>query len=317
MDGIVIVTSPQDLVSMIVAKAVKMAEMMNIPIIGIVENMSYAECPDCGNKISIFGESRLEEVAKEYNLRILGRLPVDPRLAKSCDKGAIELYDGNWLDNATEIINLYEPIYDSVKITVNGVCISPSYPDKKNNGLLDIGEYENENVDITVTLLKDISAKSFGVFGIDIDKLKNVSNDIKTAEPNLNGNEITVMCSGSKNEYLYLAVPWDSGLTAYLNGSKTRLYKVNDSFCAIKLQDGKNSIRIKFRPEGLTISIIFMTIGILLAFLIFSHTKIAENKRAGKVSFMLCKIGLFSVILLIYIIPVIVYCSGLIIRLGV
>ena len=125
------------------------------------------------------------------------------------------------------------------------------------------------------------------------------------------------MCSGSKNEYLYLAVPWDSGLTAYLSGSKTRLYKVNDSFCAIKLQDGKNSIRIKFRPEGLTISIIFMTIGILLAFLIFSHTKIAENKRAGKVSFMLCKIGLFSVILLIYIIPVIVYCSGLIIRLGV
>ena len=104
VDGIVIVTSPQDLVSMIVAKAVKMAEMMNIPIIGIVENMSYAECPDCGNKISIFGESRLEEVAKEYNLRILGRLPVDPRLAKSCDKGAIELYDGNWLDNATEII---------------------------------------------------------------------------------------------------------------------------------------------------------------------------------------------------------------------
>lgn len=73
VDGIVIVTSPQDLVSMIVAKAVKMAEMMNIPIIGIVENMSYAECPDCGNKISIFGESRLEEVAKEYNLRILGK----------------------------------------------------------------------------------------------------------------------------------------------------------------------------------------------------------------------------------------------------
>lgn len=108
VDGIVIVTSPQDLVSMIVAKAVKMAEMMNIPIIGIVENMSYAECPDCGKKISIFGESRLEEVAKEYNLRILGRLPVDTRLAKSCDKGAIELYDGNWLDNATEIIENYK-----------------------------------------------------------------------------------------------------------------------------------------------------------------------------------------------------------------
>lgn len=104
VDGIIIVTSPQDLVSMIVAKAVKMAEMMNIPIIGIVENMSYAECPDCGKKINIFGESKLEEVAEEYNLRILGRLPIDTRLAKACDKGAIELYDGNWLDNATEII---------------------------------------------------------------------------------------------------------------------------------------------------------------------------------------------------------------------
>ena len=104
VDGIVVVTSPQDLVSMIVGKAVKMAEMMNIPIIGLVENMSYAVCPDCGKKINVFGESKLESVAKEYNLEILGRLPMDINLAAACDKGAIELYNGDWLDAASEKI---------------------------------------------------------------------------------------------------------------------------------------------------------------------------------------------------------------------
>ena len=104
VDGIVIVTSPQELVSMIVGKAVKMANLMNIPILGIVENMSYVECPDCGKKINIFGESKLDEVAKEYGLEILGRMPVNPKLAAACDKGAIELYTGDWLDNAADKI---------------------------------------------------------------------------------------------------------------------------------------------------------------------------------------------------------------------
>ena len=90
VSGIVIVTSPQDLVSMIVAKAVNMAEKMNVPILGIVENMSYVECPDCGKKIEVFGQSKLEEVASRYGLPILGRLPIDPRLAAACDAGSIE-----------------------------------------------------------------------------------------------------------------------------------------------------------------------------------------------------------------------------------
>ena len=108
VDGIIVVTSPQELVSMIVGKAVKMAEMMDIPIIGIVENMSYAQCPDCGKKINIFGESKLDKVAEEYNLKVLGRLPIDPKLAAACDKGAIELYSGNWLDEASDIIESVE-----------------------------------------------------------------------------------------------------------------------------------------------------------------------------------------------------------------
>lgn len=107
LDGIIIVTTPQELVSMIVEKAVKMANMMNIPILGVVENMSYAICPDCDKKINIFGESHLDDVAKQYNLEILARLPMDPQLAKNVDQGVIELFEGDWLDGAIDkIINL-------------------------------------------------------------------------------------------------------------------------------------------------------------------------------------------------------------------
>lgn len=89
---------------MIVEKAVKMAKLMNIPILGIVENMSYAECPDCGKKIHIFGESKLDEVAAQYDLPVLGRIPMNPKLAGACDKGMVELFEGNWLDAAVEAV---------------------------------------------------------------------------------------------------------------------------------------------------------------------------------------------------------------------
>ena len=104
VDGIIIVTSPQDLVSMIVTKAVNMAKMMDVPILGLVENMSYFQCPGCGEKYKIFGDSHLEDVANANGLKILGRLPVDPKLAAACDKGVIELFDGDWLDQAADEI---------------------------------------------------------------------------------------------------------------------------------------------------------------------------------------------------------------------
>jgi len=106
VDGIIIVTSLQELVSMIVSKAVKMAEMMNIPIIGVVENMSYFKCPDNDNDndndkdkdYKIFGDSHIEEIAEKHNLKVLAKLPIDPKISAACDKGMIELYDGTWLD---------------------------------------------------------------------------------------------------------------------------------------------------------------------------------------------------------------------------
>ena len=104
VDGIIVVTTPQQLVSMIVEKAVNMAGMMNIPVLGIVENMSYVECPDCGKKIEIFGESHANETAEKFGLPVLGKLPFNPKLAAACDQGLIELFDGNWLDQALEEI---------------------------------------------------------------------------------------------------------------------------------------------------------------------------------------------------------------------
>ncbi len=104
LDGIVIMTSPQDLVSMIVSKAVNMAKAMDIPILGLVENMSYIECPDCKKPIHVFGESHIDEVAKEFNLDVLARLPIDPKLAALCDKGALELMENDYLETAADII---------------------------------------------------------------------------------------------------------------------------------------------------------------------------------------------------------------------
>ena len=98
VDGIIIVTSPQELVSMIVEKAVKMAQMMNIPIYGLVENMSYYVCPDCGKKHSIYGESHIEETAEKFGIKNIAKLPIDSNIAKHCDKGDIEGLDVSYLD---------------------------------------------------------------------------------------------------------------------------------------------------------------------------------------------------------------------------
>ena len=104
VDGIIVVTSPQELVSMIVGKAVKMANMMDIPVLGLVENMSYLECPDCHKKISVFGESRIEETAKFYGIDAFAKLPIDPKFANLSDNGLIEEFDGNYLNDIVEVI---------------------------------------------------------------------------------------------------------------------------------------------------------------------------------------------------------------------
>lgn len=104
LDGIIIVTSPQELVGMIVEKAVKMANLMDIPVLGIVENMSYAECPDCGKKIPVFGESHVDAAAEKYGIKTTAQIPINPKLAAACDAGMLELFDGDWLDGVVDML---------------------------------------------------------------------------------------------------------------------------------------------------------------------------------------------------------------------
>ncbi len=102
VDGIIIVASPQELVGMIVEKATKMAGLMNIPVLAFVENMSYFECPDCKKRHNIFGESHIDEIAAAHGVDTVSKIPINNKLAAACDAGAVELFDGNWLDNIAD-----------------------------------------------------------------------------------------------------------------------------------------------------------------------------------------------------------------------
>lgn len=102
VDGIIVVTSPQELVSMIVEKAVKMAKLMDVPVLGLVQNMAYFECPDCGSKHYIFGQNKAEDTAREFSIDTVCEIPMSSKLAAACDKGAVELFEGDWLDKAAD-----------------------------------------------------------------------------------------------------------------------------------------------------------------------------------------------------------------------
>ena len=105
VDAAVLVSTPQELVGMIVEKSIKMVDMLNIPVIGLVENMSYVQCPDCGKKIEVFGESHVDAIARQYGIPHTAALPIDRKLAASADKGMIELTNGNWLDEIANAID--------------------------------------------------------------------------------------------------------------------------------------------------------------------------------------------------------------------
>lgn len=104
IEGIIVVTSPQELVGMIVQKAVIMAQRLNVPVVGLVENMSYYTCPDCGKKHNIFGESHAEEIAKQYGIAHVAKIPIDPELAKLCDRGLIELHECDALSEIADTL---------------------------------------------------------------------------------------------------------------------------------------------------------------------------------------------------------------------
>lgn len=201
--------------------------------------------------------------------------------------------------------NISESYYESVKVYVNGNCITSSYPSQKNNGILKLGEFNNENVEIMIILTKDIAVKSFGVFGIETETLKNSTDKLQGCDFYSHGRFITANINAEHESYLYMSIPYDKGLTAYINGKKTTLYKVNDSFCAIRLLPGKNSIKLEFMPPGMILGIIMLIAGI--AIIILWKLKLSRISgirqilcRLSSLLYIICFAGTF---IFIYIIP--------------
>ncbi len=150
LDGIVIVTSPQDLVSLIVKKAYNMAKTMNIPILGIVENMSYLKCPDCGKEIKLFGDSKIDAVAQSLGLQVLGKMPIDPTVAELCDKGEVEKVDNDYLSEAVSYIEKNLGISKETKtmkiaIPTEGTNVSSHFGKCENFTIVDLENFTIKN----------------------------------------------------------------------------------------------------------------------------------------------------------------------------
>lgn len=199
-----------------------------------------------------------------------------------------------------------ESFYNSVKVYVNGNCITSEFPSQKNNGMLCLGEFENETAEIMLVMTHDVSVKSFGVFGIDTDSLKKNVSELGGCTLHTDKNVITAKCISSDNEtYLYLSVPYEKGLTGFINGKKTEIYRINDSFCAVKLESGTNKIKLKFIPPGMNAGIIMAVSGIVLALICKTGEvkKIFSLPAFGTISYKLCLICFYGVLAAVYIAP--------------
>ena len=199
-----------------------------------------------------------------------------------------------------------ESFYNSVKVYVNGNCITSEFPSQKNNGMLCLGEFENETAEIMLVMTHDVSVKSFGVFGIDTDSLKKNVSELGGCTLHTDKNVITAKCISSDNEtYLYLSVPYEKGLTGFINGKKTEIYRINDSFCAVKLESGTNKIKLKFIPPGMNAGIIMAVSGIVLALICKTGRvkKIFSSPAFGTISYNLCLICFYGVLAAVYIAP--------------
>lgn len=158
LDGIVIVTSPQDLVSLIVKKAYNMAKAMNIPILGIVENMSYLKCPDCGKEIKLFGESKIDSVAENLGIKVLGKMPIDPAVAELCDKGEVERINSEYLKGAVQYIektltlNREEKNMMKIAIATEGVNVSGHFGKCENFIIMEIENSDVKSKTVVSTL---------------------------------------------------------------------------------------------------------------------------------------------------------------------
>ena len=225
LDGIVVVTSPQDLVSLIVKKACNMARSMNIPILGIVENMSYLKCPDCGKEIKLFGESKIDAIAAKIGIKVLGKMPIDPKVAELCDNGEIEKMNSDYLMDAVEYIEKSltkngEEIHTmKIAIATEGTSVSSHFGKCENFTIVEI-----ENSAVKSKNILNTSGNQHGLLpgflASQNVKLVIAGGMGEGARQNLITNNIEII-SGVSGTI-------DEAITAYLNGNLIS----NDTGCS-------------------------------------------------------------------------------------
>lgn len=224
LDGIVIVTSPQDLVSMIVKKAYNMAKEMNIPILGIIENMSYLKCPDCGKEIKLFGDSKIDAVAEKLGLKVLGKMPIDPAVAELCDKGEVEKINNEYLADAVSYIEERLGTADDNKgikiaIPTEGTNVSSHFGKCEN---ITIVELENSNIKSKVCMSTEgnqhgLLPTFLAEHGVNIVIAGGMG---EGAKQNLVANNIEIIFGASGDI--------DQVISAYINGT----LKTTDAGCS-------------------------------------------------------------------------------------
>lgn len=205
---------------------------------------------------------------------------------------------------------LKELINDSFQITVNGRVIEQSYPNQSTNGLYQLGAFENETVTVEVELLKNITAKSFGVYGLDVAKLQSTVSSVPGVEMRVSRNCVTASCEAEQGDSLYVSLPYDKGYRAYVNGHEAAISRMNDDFMAIPLQSGENQITLAFVPDGFAAGMGLCAVGILLLVLVlwrlrsgkYRLPRIAESALSA-----LFGVLAGGVFIMVYIFPVIVY----------
>jgi uncharacterized membrane protein YfhO len=207
--------------------------------------------------------------------------------------------------------SLVEHINSSFNIMVNGVLVQDDYPNQSNNGLVNLGTFTDQTVQIQVEVLKDVTARSFGVAGLNIDTLKNAVNQTTTANLKQVGNGITGTAEAKSNkDYLLLPLTYDKGYTAIVNNKKAEVYRVFDSMLAVKLEKGNNTVSVSYCPPGLRAGAVLSAGGILLLVLVLIffkkglYQKIKFLETPAMVAFALLAVGVLAAI---YIFPVVVY----------
>ena len=244
--------------------------------------------------------------SSRYVLR-RGSLPEESSLTYHISvKGKQALY----LDCFDALTNrLKEPINDSFQVIVNGAVVEKSYPNQRTNGLLELGIFEDEEVDITLFLTRNISAKSFGVFGMDIEKLSEAVEQAQGVEVTVDGITLTASCEAEQGEALALFVPYDTGFTAMVNGQAADIQRLDDTFMAVSLQEGENAIVLHYTPSGFSVGLILSVVGLLLLIgLCIWYSRGGRLPRwTEKLCFVPFYIFAYLVFAFLYLFPVAVY----------